>query len=50
MRIGILGALLLISAMAGKVSAQQICGSADYQQKVWLANPAIKPMVENIVQ
>ena len=50
MRVGIFGALLLISAMAGKVSAQRVCGSAEYQQKAWLANPAIKTMVENIVQ
>jgi hypothetical protein len=50
MRIGIFGALLFISAIAGKVCAQQVCGSAEYQQKVWLANPAIKKVVENIIQ
>jgi hypothetical protein len=53
MRIGIFGALVLITALVSKVNAQQVCGSSDYQQKAWLMDPSVKIMmdrVEGIIQ
>jgi hypothetical protein len=48
MRIGIFGALLLITALVSRVNAQQVCGSADYQQKIWLSNPSLKTTMEKV--
>ena len=48
MRIGTLGALVLLTISLNRVSAQQVCGSSDYQQKEWLNNPAVKTMMEKV--